>query len=410
MVMLDILRSLDIAIHVCHVNYRLRGSASDMDEKLVHDYCQKHSIPYHLLQMNDTQIAHLKSGNLQDKARDYRYEWLQSKKSELGAQWICVAHHQLDQSETFIQRALRGAGLKGLQSMSDMSGVIVRPLLHISSTAILAHAQHYDVPYRIDQSNLSNDYDRNFIRNEVLKKLSQRWPKAEEKVAQSAALLSKDYTLLKDLVREVSKKWMVVKEDTIVLGPLSELREQSYSLGLCYYIFAQWGFNADQVQDLIIGNDRIGSFFSSPTHQAVIDRDQIIITYVNEWPPIEVNVPEPGSYTAQSTKFLFELSTQSPSDHNHNICCADQHKILWPLHIRGWQEGDYIQPLGMAGQKKKVSDILIDQKVPRPLKSTQLVIVDAQGAVIWIVGRKVSESIKYDHHTKEYLLISVSPV
>ena len=80
------------------------------------------------------------------------------------------------------------------------------------------------------------------------------------------------------------------------------------------------------------------------------------------------------------------------------------------MTLRTWKEGDKIKPLGMGGKSKKVSDILIDQKASFFEKEDQLVLLDKSDEIIWLVGRKLSESVKYNSETKEYLKLEYIPL
>lgn len=105
---------------------------------------------------------------------------------------LALAHHRDDQAETFLLRALRASGVDGLSAMRAWrqyeNGWLWRPLLDTARTNILAYAQAHALEWIEDPSNASNRHDRNFLRNEVMPLLSQRWPHATVAFARSAAL------------------------------------------------------------------------------------------------------------------------------------------------------------------------------------------------------------------------------
>ncbi|MDE2406268.1 MAG: tRNA lysidine(34) synthetase TilS [Xanthomonadaceae bacterium] len=113
---------------------------------------------------------------------------------------LALAHHRDDQAETFLLRALRGAGVDGLAAMrpwrSYGHGWLWRPLLGESRAALLASARQAQLHWLDDPGNASSDFDRNFLRNQVLPLLRQRWPHAAAALARSAALSAEAADLL----------------------------------------------------------------------------------------------------------------------------------------------------------------------------------------------------------------------
>lgn len=113
---------------------------------------------------------------------------------------LALAHHQDDQAETFLLRALRGSGSDGLAAMqacrSFAHGWLWRPLLGIARDDLRAHAMQHQLAWIEDPGNAATDADRNFLRNAVLPLLRQRWPHAPAALARSAALCAQSTDLL----------------------------------------------------------------------------------------------------------------------------------------------------------------------------------------------------------------------
>lgn len=113
---------------------------------------------------------------------------------------LALAHHRDDQAETFLLRALRGAGSDGLAAMRPWrryaGGWLWRPLLDLPRTALQDHAASQSLHWIDDPSNASPHFDRNFLRNAVLPLLRQRWPDAAGSFARSAALCAQANELL----------------------------------------------------------------------------------------------------------------------------------------------------------------------------------------------------------------------
>ncbi len=124
----------------------------------------------------------------EEAARNARYA---AFRTLIGAGDVLMfAQHRQDQLETVLLQLFRGSGLQGLSGMPNHikfgAGWLLRPLLEASQQAVLDYAHTYQLQWVEDPSNLSNAYDRNFLRNSIVPLLKQRWPALDKTVARSA--------------------------------------------------------------------------------------------------------------------------------------------------------------------------------------------------------------------------------
>lgn len=124
----------------------------------------------------------------EEAARNARYNALKSLM--ITDDILLVAQHREDQLETVLLQLFRGGGLRGLsgipRSMTFGPGVLLRPLLDVAKQAIDDYAKAHALAWVEDPSNQRNDYDRNFLRNDIVPLLKQRWPALDKTVARSA--------------------------------------------------------------------------------------------------------------------------------------------------------------------------------------------------------------------------------
>jgi tRNA(Ile)-lysidine synthase len=146
MVLLDLLTRNNYQPTVLHVNYKLRGEESDLDQKLVEKYCLEHQLSNHIYQTNDSEVKALKSGNLQEKARTIRYTFFEKHLLVKANSLLYLGHHLDDQIETFFMRVLRKSGLTGMQLMKLKMDYKIRPFLNYHKEDLLLYAQEYQVP------------------------------------------------------------------------------------------------------------------------------------------------------------------------------------------------------------------------------------------------------------------------
>lgn len=164
-VLLDMLRQKpDLKLIVAHFDHGIRPDAS-LDRKHVQSIAAQHNLPFVFSE------GHLDRDVSEEEARRARYEFLHRVRQVSGAQAIITAHHQDDLLETAVHNALRGTGRRGLVSLRSREHV-KRPLLHVPKEKLYAYARDQGLTWREDSSNTDTKYTRNYIRHEILPRLS----------------------------------------------------------------------------------------------------------------------------------------------------------------------------------------------------------------------------------------------
>ncbi|MGQ5521906.1 tRNA lysidine(34) synthetase TilS [Chitinimonas sp. PSY-7] len=196
-----------------HLLYRLRrdqafelqafhlhhGISPNADSWLTHcaGVCAQLNVPFSSSRADLDRIA---GPSLEARARTARYQAYEM----LDAELIVLAHHQDDQAETVLYRLARGAGVQGAAGMPasrklGLGKQIWRPLLAEPRAALLAYAQQYGLSWVEDESNALIEYDRNFLRHEVIPPLISRFPLAPAALARAARHFSEAAGLLDSL-------------------------------------------------------------------------------------------------------------------------------------------------------------------------------------------------------------------
>lgn len=165
MVLLDVLSNTPrVDLVVAHFNHGIRGD-SRVDEELVAATAAKYGLPF------EAARGRLGSSASEDTARQARYKFLETVRIKYQAKAIITAHHQDDLIETAVINLLRGTGRRGLVAISSNKNVL-RPLLDHSKAQILRYAQQNGVKWREDPTNQIPDYLRNYIRQNVVPRMS----------------------------------------------------------------------------------------------------------------------------------------------------------------------------------------------------------------------------------------------
>lgn len=182
-------------VSAIHVHHGLQGTA---DAWVVHcrDRCAALNVP---LEVRYVQVAG--GASLERAAREARYAAFAGL---LGAgEVLLAAQHRDDQAETLLLRLLRGAGVRGLAAMPASrplaAGWLVRPLLQVGRAELEAWAAAQGLAWVEDPSNRDTALARNFLRHEILPRLTGHWPAASAVLARDAAQLAEADGLLGEL-------------------------------------------------------------------------------------------------------------------------------------------------------------------------------------------------------------------
>ncbi|MDP3957421.1 MAG: tRNA lysidine(34) synthetase TilS [bacterium] len=223
--LLDVLATLQkkyaFTLHVAHVNYHLRGRASDCDETLVGKMAAQYNLPLAVL----SQKKRLKTAS-EETLRDIRYAFFETLRNKYGAHHIAVAHNEDDQAETFLLRLLRGSGLCGLSAMRPKNNFVIRPLIEMSRTDILEYLKERGIPYGTDTSNADERFMRNRIRHTLLPLLEKKFqPQIKKLLAHTARLLAEDFSLLEKIPALLTKKDALLNRTQLLALPETALRQ-----------------------------------------------------------------------------------------------------------------------------------------------------------------------------------------
>ena len=166
---------------VAHVNHGTRGDQSDADAKFVQQLAEQHQLEFCLETLRPQNIdGSSDKSQSEETLRNARYDRLVEMAGRHGCRYLITGHHLDDQIETVLFRIFRGTGIAGLQGIPERRVVndaltIVRPLLSVRSEELKAYLHSIGQDFRIDPTNAESSFTRNFLRNEILPSLEQRF-------------------------------------------------------------------------------------------------------------------------------------------------------------------------------------------------------------------------------------------
>lgn len=404
--LLLIMRQLGYRVEAAHCNFKLRGSESDRDEKFVRQLCEEHNIELHIIHFDTATYADKHQVSIEMAARDLRYGYFRQLCQNIGAADVCIAHHRDDAVETLLINLLRGAGIHGLTGIRAKNDYIRRPLLAVSRQEIVDYLDSIGQLYVTDSTNLQPDVLRNKVRLQVLPLLEDIYPGATANIAKSASNLGeaeKMYNI--ELKREGLGAVNDCNPQRVTIS-INKLLELPAPITCLHEWLSPYGFNSSQTEDIFSCIHKSGTVFQNAKYQVAIDREEIIVF------PVEpagkpIKIPETGTYRYSGNKSLRVALDKHPRV-SLDVDCAtlDNNMIKFPLTVRPISDGDWFVPYGMKG-RKLVSDFMTDIKASVYDKQHQLVVTDASGSIIWLVGRRVDNRYCIKDSTTEMMVLTL---
>ncbi|WP_027455170.1 tRNA lysidine(34) synthetase TilS [Xylanibacter brevis] len=400
--LLLMLKELGYKVEAVHCNFNLRGEESYRDEAFVKQLCSTQHIELHLIHFDTRTYASLHKVSIEMAARELRYNYFEQLRKDLHCAGICVAHHEDDTVETVLMNLLRGTGLRGLTGIKPCNGYILRPLLCISRCDIESWLKSKGQAYVTDSTNLEADVMRNKLRLQVIPLLNQVSQGAKINILKTTRHMTEATAVYEKSIADALTR--LVKDDTISIEQLCQ--EPSPECILYEWLSAK-GFSSQTIESISDSLNQLqaGREWTSATHQLTVHRGQLVLEPLHAELP-SLRIPETGVYHYNGTeKYRIKKEEGKQIVLDCQSACLDAEKLHFPLTIRPVLNGDRFQPFGMKGTRL-VSDFLTDVHLSIFDKRRTLVICDANGEIVWLVGHRPDHRFCITDSTKNTIIIS----
>lgn len=404
------LKELGYTIEAAHCNFHLRGDESNRDEKFCKKFCNDNGIALHITHFDTKGFALLRKISIEMAARHLRYAYFNQLANDINASAICVAHHQDDSVETVLLNLIRGTGLHGLTGIKPKNGNIVRPLLCVTRHEIETALTEAGQEYVTDSTNLIDDVVRNKIRLDILPLMKEINPSVSHSIAGTAERVAEAATAL-DTIAENTVHTALTRNGGSTRISIQAIVQEPASGYILFRLLKDYDFTPAQIEQIRSSmTSEPGRIYFSQTHKLLIDRSCLIIEPKEDIGQRPVIIPECGLYVINNK---MKIRVEKVSRDNgfaiptaDKCCCmADAANVVFPLTIRLVAPGDRFKPFGMNGSKL-VSDYLTDIKLNLFDKQRQLIMTDAEGHTVWLVGLRPDDRIRITGHTAEAIKIT----
>ncbi len=436
--------TLNVKLHVAHLNHQLRGAESEADAQYVSHLAHQLGIPATIEQRDVKAYQARQRTSLEEAAREVRYTFLSEVAKSTGANCVAVGHTTDDHIETILMHLIRGSGTRGLRGLqpssrwqSSGSGfTVIRPLLQVSRQETAAYCQNHQLIPRIDASNLSLSPLRNRIRHQLMPLLQSYNPRVAEALLRTARIAGDDLAFLD---KESARLWgriaqrqgetiILDKEGFLKLPPA--LKRHLLRAAIEGLLGSLKDIETRHIEEIMAALTKPagkklslpgGLVFAIEYNQYLLGvdpaalspfpilSDEFVLKIPGEtlfpgWrveataisPSVVKGKPE-GAVAPSETIKGMELI-------NDNFTAYfDLDKTGDRVVVRHYQPGDRFQPLGMS-QPKKLGEFMIDAKIPHAWRQRVPIVCSPQ-YILWVVGWRIDDRVKVTENTKQVLCL-----
>lgn len=438
--LLDLFKKTSMRLIIVHFNHGIRENA-DRDEKFSQEIAIRENCEFISEKADVNTFAKLNHLSIEEAARKKRYEFLFRIAREKGAKNIAVGHHANDQVETVMMHFLRGSGLSGLGGMREKSIIpefdpnimIIRPLLTFWRSEIENYCKINKLNYVVDETNFSEIYERNRIRNEILPYLNNLYHGLNNRIQKMANIIQHEDEFIKDQLQNSWNKCClqvdnlfiqldkleflelplilqrrIIRKAVFTIKP--DIRDLSFQNidGLIYYLMKNKPGEIDLQENLIavVGSKEI--IIGSKSKEWI----DILYPQLNE--TVEFNIKEIKTIKI-SNNWSFEIKNCSEREMKSNkkqdefIVFLDADSIgNENIFLRYRIAGDRFQPLGMEKGSIKISDFFINNKLEKAARDRWPLVVNSSGEIIWIPGLRPGNKFRTKESTTRIIQFSVN--
>jgi tRNA(Ile)-lysidine synthase len=430
--LLELRRDMPIGVAVAHFNHKLRPGAGE-DEAFARSAATRRRLP--VVTGSRNVRLHAKRGrlNLEEAARELRYEFLRKAARRVGATKIATGHTLTDQAETVLMRIVRGTGVQGLGGIAPgPDGPLIRPLLGIERAETEAYLRRRGIPFRTDETNLDRRILRNRIRLETLPAFARVDPSVARHLGRLAALARDEEELLGKITATVWQEFARRDGDVFSLdAPALAWLPRALARRLVRRLLSGLptglrGVSFEEVEDILALKDgkektlgkrrvirreagrlylkRSGKRPSKGSFEALWDGKGTIML------PGAFGRFQ-GSTIGRMKDGLPALGDKNPVVSKDKLPAFDDKKrallnaesLEFPMIVRSRLPGDRYRPLGAPGTKK-LKEILRAKGIP-PAERDHLPVFLSGDKIVWVPGLPVAEQFKLKLRTSSVLFI-----
>ena len=338
----------------CHLNHNWRGEHSKSDMEFCINFAKERNVE--IL----TDILSKDEKQTETNARELRYKFFENCKNKTKAEVLLLAHNKNDRVETLVYRMIKGTGIRGLVSIKEKRDYILRPLINISRKEIEEYCTTNGLKYVTDNTNFDNDFNRNYIRNEILPKFEKINPKFIDAINNLSIIAEENERIIEEVLNKTKQN---ILEDNKIsteyfLGLSNEIKKR---IILDIFLENDIDYCSKKINEILEfineNSDKASGIKYSLTNDLwlLVSKKYIETISKTEKSDLVVNITKEGTYRYSDYVFKIEkYNGEKPKTFPKDEKGIAYVEIKEPINftLRSRQEGDFIQPLGLKGTQK----------------------------------------------------------
>jgi len=449
------LHTLGVPLLAAHFNHLLRPQAGE-DARFVAEMAAGLGIPF-VLGQGDVRTEALRTGqSIEAAARAMRYAFLFAQARQHAAWAVAVAHTSDDQVETILLHLLRGSGSGGLQGMplswlpNPWSAEIplLRPMLGVSKAETLVYCAEQALQPVLDETNLDITYTRNRLRRQLLPELETYNPAVRQAVLRLAEVVRGEQEVLQALAAKVWADCLSAQGERFLA--LKAVRAGEELPGLRRLLARRaFGLLRPGLLNLDFDHlDRFAGWLADPAWHGPADLpgglrawreggDIWLAAWEADppgglggltWPQLAgpafdldlAWLPDAGQTCSLDLSRTWRLEwrlltdpvlarQQALANSDPFQAWLDLDRLALPLSLRRRWPGARFQPLGLDGHSKKISDLMVDARLPEQARLAWPLLCSGQ-QVLWAPGLSAGHPARLSEDTRQVLWLGLSPI
>lgn len=407
-------RSWDFTLIALTVDHQLRGEQSAEDVEYVKKMGKKWNVP--VVEKNIDVKGYVKEEKTskQVASRELRYAFYEEMMKKYNGDFLALGHHGDDQIETLLMAFTRVANASSLQgiplSRPFATGEIVRPFLCVTKEEIAQYCRKNEIEPRFDPSNVDLADTRVFFRKKIIPLLREKNPNLHETAQHLSETFYEEHLYLQEEAKKHFKQIVKVsskgKKATLPLGDYKKLAKPLQRR--IFHLVLNYLYDG-QVEELTYKHD--DEFFSLieepegtkgihfPKGLSIV-RSYEVVSFYFQSKKVDNELSQilaiPGTTNLPNgMTIVCEMTSEKEREEDQYTYYCSKEVVTLPLTVRYRQPGDRISWEGLQG-RKKVSQLFIDEKVPKTKRDNWPLLVDGDGDVLWVIGLKKGRKMSED--------------
>jgi tRNA(Ile)-lysidine synthase len=378
---------LGLTLEVAAVDHGLRADAR-REVELVRERAGALGLPFAAV---DVDVAAERRGrrgaSLQDAARDARLRALTALARARGANRVALGHQADDQAETVLYRIVRGTGIAGLAGIPYRRDIFVRPLLDVTRAQILRYLRRRSIAFVDDPSNADYRFARARIRHRILPALAAENPRVAEALRALAAAaggrggIGADAGVDRETVSSLSRR---------AAATVARLASRGGT--------ANVDVAGGRRVEISYGKVRVEKRAAAAAARQGTGATSAVV----------IDGPGRHRWPAAGTVEVRDAAARGGAKDASRGIEFDADQLAWPLVMRARRPGDRMRPRGGRGSRK-LSDLMIDAKIARPVRGTLPVVTTADDVVLYVPGLRPAEAGRPSATTRRRITVHFEP-